>query len=277
MSVRRTIVAAALAGLLLTGSTGCVCKAEYDKAVAAARRANEQLLTCQSGLQACRGDNQKLRDQLASRDASLRVKDDLLAQLRSGSTDLDQALKELHAKYQKLLDARAPGPIGPLPQKVDLALRNLAKQNPDLMEYMPQYGMLKLKSDLTFDLGSAVVKPAADDALKQLAGIVNAPEAKDFHIYAAGHTDNVPLRKPETIAKHGSNWGLSLHRAGAVVKVLATAGVEQRRLGAMGFSKYHPIAANDPKKGNAANRRVEIWIVPADRLLTVVSAVKPEK
>ena len=146
------------------------------------------------------------------------------------------------------------------------------------MEYLPKYGMIKLKADLTFDKGSAKVKPEAVEALKKLAKIVNSDAAKHFGVYVAGHTDDIPLVKPETIRAHGSNWGLSLHRAGAVVKVLAMAGVSQRRLCAMGFSKYHPIAPNKPgHKGNPLNRRVEIWIVPPDRFLTVSNVVQPEK
>ncbi len=269
---RWTMVVAALAGLMVAAG-GCVSAEEYNKAVSAARRANEELKMCQSALQKARVDNEKLRNDLGARDAALVAKDELIGKLKDGNAELDKALKELMQKYKDALDASKVRPLGtlhiPLPPKVDTALRALVKKNPDLMDYLPKYGMVKLKADLTFPKGSAVVKPEAEAVLKKLAEIVNRPEAQSFHIYAAGHTDDIPLRRPDTIKMHGSNWGLSLHRAGAVVKVLATAGVDQRRLGAVGFSKYHPIAPNKAgNKGNPLNRRVEIWILPPDRLLT---------
>jgi len=269
---RWTIVISALAGLMVAAG-GCVSADEYNKAVSAARRANEELKKCQSALQELRVENEKLRNDVGARDAALATKDEIIGKLKDGNAELDKALKDLMAKYKAAVEASKVRPLGklhiPLPPKVDTALRALAKENGDLMDYLPNYGMVKLKADLPFPKGSAVVKPEAEAVLKKLAEIVNRPEARKFHIYAAGHTDDIPLRKPETIRMHGSNWGLSLHRAGAVVKVLAAAGVDQRRLGAIGFSKYHPIAPNKPgNKGNPLNRRVEIWILPPDRLLT---------
>jgi len=274
MSGRWSLVTAALTGVLaLAMMTGCVPKVEYDKAVAAAGRANDELQKSLLEVQSLRAAKKRVEEDLAARDAALAVKDDLIAKLNTGNTDLDKALQDLMEKYRKALDMKGPRPMGPLkillPPKVDTALRELAGANDGLMDYLPAYGMVKLKSDPTFDKGSSVVKPDADAALKKLAEILSRPEASTFHIYAAGHTDDIPLRRGDTIDKHGSNWGLSLHRAGAVVKVLALAGVAQERLGAAGFSKYHPVAANAPgNKGNPLNRRVEIWVVPPARFLT---------
>jgi len=280
MTSRWTLVLLVSVGLLLV-AVGCVPKQKYDEAVAASRRANEQLRKVQAELQTVRSDNQKLRDQLASCNAAVANKDKLINQIDQANKDLTEKLHKLKELYDKLAarqSAVGSTTINILPVKVDVALRSLAKENPDLMEYLPKYGMIKLKADLTFDKGSAKVKPEAVEALKKLAKIVNSDAAKRFGVYVAGHTDDIPLVKPETIRAHGSNWGLSLHRAGAVVKVLAMAGVSQRRLCAMGFSKYHPIAPNKPgHKGNPLNRRVEIWIVPPDRFLTVSNVVQPEK
>ena len=280
MTSRWTLVLLVSVGLLLV-AVGCVPKQKYDEAVAASRRANEQLRKVQAELQTVRSDNQKLRDQLASCNAAVANKDKLITQIDQANKDLTEKLHKLKELYDKLAarqSAVGSTTINILPVKVDVALRSLAKENPDLMEYLPKYGMIKLKADLTFDKGSAKVKPEAVEALKKLAKIVNSDAAKRFGVYVAGHTDDIPLVKPETIRAHGSNWGLSLHRAGAVVKVLAMAGVSQRRLCAMGFSKYHPIAPNKPgHKGNPLNRRVEIWIVPPDRFLTVSNVVQPEK
>ncbi len=281
MSGRLTITAAVLVGFLAAGTVGCVSQDEYNKAVAASQRANEELLKSQSALQTIRADNQKLRDDLDARDMTLTGKDQVIANLKDAHAGLLADFKKLEALYQKAagLPVVITGPqISILPLRVDAALRTLVKANPELMDYLPKYGMVKLKADLTFAKGSVGVKPDAVAALGKLAEIVNAGEAKTFHIYVAGHTDDIPLVKPATVRAHKSNWGLSLHRAGAVVKVLAAGGVAQPRMGAMGFSKYHPVAPNAPdNKGNPLNRRVEIWIVPPDRFLTASNVVQPEK
>jgi chemotaxis protein MotB len=55
------------------------------------------------------------------------------------------------------------------------------------------------------------------------------------------------------------------------------AGLDPERIGAMGFGEYHPVEPNKPnKKGNPKNRRVEIWIIPPDRFLTVSGEVGEE-
>jgi len=268
MSSRRTL---ALVALAMTGTAGCVPKEELDKAAAAARRANAELEKSQSAVQALRLENERVRRDLLARDAAIAAKDDLIGKLRKGNEDLDLALKDMMAKYTKAVEAAKARPIGGvriLPQAMDTALKSLAQANPDLMQYYSEYGMIKLKSDLTFAKGSAEVKPEARGALKKLAEVINSDMAKKYSIYAAGHTDDIPIVDPNTLSKHGSNWGLSVHRAAGVVKELALAGVSQERLGAAGFSKYHPVAPNAPgNKGNPLNRRVELWIVPPDRLL----------
>ena len=272
MSSMRTIAMASLLAAAIAVTGGCVPKNQLDQAAAAARRANDELEKSQSALQVLRLKNEQVRNELAARDAVLATKDKLIGDLSDGNASLDLALKKMMAKYKVAVAAADAKPLGPgvkvLPPDMDTALKALAESNPQLMEYMPEFGMIKFKSDLTFAKGSAKVNPEAGTALKKLAEVVNAAEAAKYHVYAAGHTDDIPLSNPTTIDRHGSNWGLSLHRAGGVVKILAIAGVEQFRLGAAGFSKYHPVVPNKPgNKGNALNRRVEIWIVPPERLL----------
>ncbi|MCK4602906.1 MAG: OmpA family protein, partial [Phycisphaerae bacterium] len=172
----------------------------------------------------------------------------------------------------------AIGEIRVLPTAVDAALVKFAAENPDLVEYLPKYGMVKIKADMTFAKGSAEVTAAAAAALTKLAEIANSPDAKAFNVYIAGHTDDIPIRKAETLREHKNNWGLSVHRSLAVIKVLFQAGVDQKRMGAMGFSKYHPVEPNElGNRGNPTNRRVEIWLVPPNRFLTGSVAAEADK
>jgi chemotaxis protein MotB len=129
------------------------------------------------------------------------------------------------------------------------------------MTYESQQGMVKFRSDLTFDLGSAEVKDEARASLKKLAGIIDSPMAGEYTACIVGHTDNVPISKPSTKAQHPTNWHLSVHRAIAVMEELQKAGVPSARMGVAGYGEYRPVAGNQARSGNAANRRVEIYIV----------------
>ncbi len=252
-------------------ATGCVSDQQYKEALAASRRANQQLVTTQGALREVRMENQALQEALKSRDGVIAARDAALTQLQVAHDKLNNDFKDLYAKYQKAAASTEVQPIGNivLPAALDKALREFARNNPELLEYLPEYGMVKLKSDLTFQPGSVDIKRTSGDALRQFAQILNGAEAVKFNIYIAGHTDDIPIGKPETRQHHPDNWYLSVHRAVAVQKVMTAAGIAPKRIGALGFGEYHPVAPNAPgNKGNVANRRVELWIVPPDRFLT---------
>jgi len=264
-----TPAAAALLGVILTG--GCVSLDKYNELRALNTRANEELQKTKSALQQTQAERDTLAGQLSDRDALLKAKQSEIDLLDSNYTKLQGDFAKLDALYKKLLaDEQLPLPIGPiLPQPVDRALRAFAKDNPELVEYLPRFGMVKFKSDFTFDKGSDDVSAGAADALGKLVDILNAQAAAEFHVYVAGHTDDIPIKRASTRRRHPTNWYLSVHRAVEVQKVLVKAGLEPARICAMGFGEYHPVAPNKPnKKGNPKNRRVEIWIVPPGRFLT---------
>ena len=55
-------------------------------------------------------------------------------------------------------------------------------------------------------------------------------------IHVIGHTDNIPIR-PEARSRFASNWELSSSRALAAVHFLTEhAGMDARRVGAVGYS-----------------------------------------
>ena len=264
------LVVAALGSML--AAPGCVPEAKYKEALAAARRANEQLTQCQGALRDMRTENQRLLEDVKARDGVISARQRALDDLLANHDKLSDDFKALYAKYQDELNrGQTPTPISMaiLPAALDKALRDFARANPDLVEYLPNYGMVKLKSDLTFDKGSVDIQTATGDALRKFVEILNSPDAAKFNIYVAGHTDDIPIRKAATRQEHPDNWYLSVHRSVAVQKVMTKAGLAPERIGVLGFGEYHPVAPNAPnQKGNAINRRVEIWIVPPDRFLT---------
>jgi chemotaxis protein MotB len=76
-----------------------------------------------------------------------------------------------------------------------------------------------------------------------------------------GHTDNVPIRLAAR-KRFPSNWELSTARATAAVRFLSEeAGVDPRRLGAVGYGEFRPVAENTSAEGRARNRRIAITIL----------------
>lgn len=112
-----------------------------------------------------------------------------------------------------------------------------------------------IKEAILFEPGSAEIKETGIIVLKQLEGLIND---FDNDIVIEGHTDDVPMNT----SLYPSNWELSTGRAVAVVRFLSEAErVDPKRLSAIGYSEYRPIAGNDNRANRAINRRVNILII----------------
>jgi chemotaxis protein MotB len=219
----------------------------------------KRIAELESQLQAAQLQLDQLKRQLDTAGQTGNVEVDALRQ-RIAALEADVAKKE---ELIKAMQGRLMSP-GPLPAELNNALEDLAKQHGDMIEYDPNHGLVKFKSDLLFEKGSDKVTAAAGNAIQALCGILNTDAAKDFHIVVAGHTDDIPIRRAETLMQHPTNWYLSSHRAISVLNSLQSCGVVGERMSTRGFGEYRPIAQNASNKGgNPKNRRVEIYIVPA--------------
>jgi chemotaxis protein MotB len=108
-----------------------------------------------------------------------------------------------------------------------------------------------------FASGEAEIKAEGQDVLRKVAQVLG--QFPDRQIHVIGHTDNVPIRT----ARFPSNWELSAARAIAAVRFLTEqAGVDPRRLGALGHGEFHPVAENGSPEGRAQNRRIAIVVLP---------------
>lgn len=268
------LLALAIIAIAFTAG-GCASESQYNEAITANRKAQENLASCRDRNRMLEQEKEALRSALEERDRELADRTAEIMALREANAELGGSLEDVQARAEKLrkdFEDLRNRPIRVLPVQVDAAIKKMAAQHPELIEYDEAYGMVKLKSDLTFASGSAQVSAEAATALKKLAGIVAGGEAGSYGIYVAGHTDDVPVSKPATRKKFQNNWGLASFRAISVIKTLADAGVAMERMAAIGFSEYHPVAPNKPgKKGNRQNRRVEIWIVPGRPFLSAAA------
>jgi len=183
--------------------------------------------------------------------------DTLKQQIAALEEDLAKKNELLASMQQRLLTGTA------LPIELSTMLEDFAKTHSDIVSFDSNTGIVKFKSDLLFEKGSANVAATAIEAVKSLCGILNSTEGAKFDIIIAGHTDDIPIRRPDTKADHPTNWHLSAHRGISVLNVMTANKMEPKRLSVRAFGEYRPVEPNlAGNKGNPKNRRVEIYIVP---------------
>lgn len=113
---------------------------------------------------------------------------------------------------------------------------------------------IEIKSSILFASGSATLASKARPVLRKVSKILGD---FDNQIQVEGFTDNVPIDTEE----FPSNWELSAFRAASVVHLFSSAGVLPKRLSAVGYGEYKPIAKNDTQKGRQKNRRVNVIVL----------------
>jgi outer membrane protein OmpA-like peptidoglycan-associated protein len=115
--------------------------------------------------------------------------------------------------------------------------------------------LLNIPSGITFAYNSATVQPQFQRTLDQVADTLAQYNQTYIDVY--GFTDST--------GSDAYNQQLSERRATAVADYLASRGVQPARIGTRGFGESNPIASNETEAGRAANRRVEIKIVPINQ------------
>ncbi len=200
-----------------------------------------------------------------------------------------QSQAEAHALKQKLADAQA-------------VLEQLQKEKESAVQAVQTHQSLEdemraaleskdvtisqLQGKLTvnildrvmFDSGEADLKPGGEGVLRKVAGLLQQHPALKIHVI--GHTDNVPI-KASARNRFPSNWELSTARSTAAVRFLTEkAGVDPRRVGAVGYGEFRPVADNATPEGRAQNRRIAITILSeelagADVVSSTVSTNSP--
>lgn len=247
--------------------TGCVSQKGHDDLLSINRQLEERNTVLEQEVASLRAANRQANDAIAaleSRIARLAALEARYAEDQNTISEKNRMIAELQSQIAKLGSGQDQiVVVEGLPPEVSNALRDLAAANPDLMIYDAERGMIRLRSDLTFGLGSDVVNDAAKTALARLAGVLNAGAASQFDIQVVGHTDAVPVKSARGKQLYTDNLGLSSNRGDSVARVLIANGVRASRVMSGGRGATQPIEANDSKGQSKANRRVEIYLVKA--------------
>ncbi|KNZ33227.1 MAG: membrane protein [Methylibium sp. NZG] len=109
---------------------------------------------------------------------------------------------------------------------------------------------LNIPNDVSFDVGSAAIRPAMRNVLDPFASSLrDDPNAR---ISIVGHTDSS--------GSDAVNNPLSVERAQSVRDYLSSRGVAVTRIETAGRGEREPLADNTTDAGRAKNRRVEIFL-----------------
>lgn len=111
---------------------------------------------------------------------------------------------------------------------------------------------LVMPSNITFDSGRAEVKADFYEVLDSVALVLK--EYPKTMVEVVGHTDST--------GSDAYNQRLSELRAASVARYLKSQGINPQRIATFGMGERQPIASNATAAGRAANRRVELTLIP---------------
>lgn len=150
--------------------------------------------------------------------------------------------------------------------KMDKQKKELEQINGAQVESINDGQAIKVtfESGILFATNSSTLSAASQNSLSNFAAsLVNNPDT-DVQIY--GHTDSS--------GSDAINNPLSEKRAQAVYNFLQTKGVAGSRMVSQGMGSTQPVADNTTSAGKAQNRRVEVYILPNEKMVRDAQAGK---
>ena len=235
--------------------TGCVPQQKYDELNTAYRTKEQQTIKLQEELNASTANQKMLRTQLTDARAYLDKLETMTAQQGQELHDMEQDFQGLSQRITSLR-------VAVLPPELNAKLTQLHDRYPDLLSFDEATGMLEFSTDMSFGLGSTSLSPEAQNAMSTLAQILNSSDGSGFDLDIIGHTDNVPVNRPATKKRFPDNMHLSVGRAMAVRAQLVKDAIVPDRVKVGGWGEHRPVKDNPTRGGEAANRRVEIFLIP---------------
>jgi chemotaxis protein MotB len=251
---RRTELALAAAALL---AFGCVTRGTHEGVVGERDALQERVRLLEASNESLSNERVKLisevedlgteREQLAASVEELRATQDQLQEnLELTASQLAQRTAEVDQ-----LRSTYDGLVSDLQTEVAAGRIHIEQLRDGLN--------VKLAQGVLFPSGSAQV---GSEGAAVLAKVANRLLELPHRIQVQGHTDDVPI-SGRLAERYPTNWELAGARAASVVRILAERGAPTTRLSAISLADTQPVAPNDTAEGKAANRRIEIRLVPA--------------
>jgi len=251
-----------------------------DMAVAASRQdeLNQSIATLKNeSTEQTQGLLQQISDLQEKYDTDIAAKNDTIGTLKSEHRDeletlnnrLDHEIQSHKMLTGKLLDqiktledmnAEKEKALNELSQQADQIEKQLRAEIENGEITLKRYKtktIINIDNSILFDSGQARLKKKVKQSLAKIAQAINRYPENNIQI--EGHTDNVPIHTEQ----FPSNWELSSARALAVLRFFTDkTDMDPRKLSAVGYGEYHPLAPNDTPENKRMNRRVDIVILP---------------
>jgi len=161
--------------------------------------------------------------------------------------------------------------LGRIQKRLERLLSNQIAEHTVSVQMGREGLVISLREAGFFSSGSATPHAATQPVLEEIGVLLGQTP---YNLRIEGHTDNVPIHNSE----FDSNWELSAARATRVARVFLSAkGVNPERMSAAGYAEYHPIASNNTDGGRAANRRVDVVVVPRSNMDLSSMTVESDK
>ena len=227
----------------------------------------ELLSAKNSQMMANRADEVKrLLEELQLSKQELLEKEDELSKIEESlsikQTELLQTQKTLEEREQKVIELqsainRKDSVLNALKKRLSNALLGFEGDGLTITQKKGKV-YISLEEKLLFASGSWQVDSRGVDALSKLSNALESQQ--EINVNIEGHTDSIPFGGRGQIK---DNWDLSVLRATAIVKILASSSsISPERLSASGRGEYFPIASNRTVEGRRTNRRIEIILSP---------------
>ena len=237
--------------LLLTISlAGCVTQSTYDALKLEKDQVSASLSQKEKDLeetQRALKTEQAKADALAAKMAQLEA---ALGDTQKDKSALENALVELRKRK-----AETEGRIAEFKALLD-KFKSLIDSGKLKVRIREGRMVVELATDILFPSGSATLSKDGKPAIAEVAALLKSIPDRKFQV--EGHTDNVPTKS----GTYKSNWELASARALTVLKAMTDAGMPPERISAASFGDTKPAKGNDTPEDRAANRRIEIVLVP---------------
>lgn len=121
--------------------------------------------------------------------------------------------------------------------------------------------LVTILNNITFHSGSADVNKEGRKVAQEVSAfLVTDPP---HQVVVSGHADDRPVHH----SKYRSNWELSVMRAVNFMQlILDNDKLDPAKFSAKGYGDQHPIVPNTSDSNMAKNRRVEVLILPSDKV-----------
>ncbi len=236
--------------LLLGVGAGCVPKSRYDTLVSEHQRDRRELDETKETLAREQAEARAIAERLAALEAKLgatlqdksALQGDIdqmqvaLADLKRRKAEADARIEEFRAlvsRFQTMIDAG----------KLRVRIRDGRM-------------VVELATDVLFPSGSAQLSREGRAAVAEMAELLAS--IPDRHFQIEGHTDDVPTRA----GTWPTNWELASARSLTVLRTMLDAGLAPARISAASFGDSRPARPNDSPENRAANRRIEVVVIP---------------